>query len=235
MKRYLKPLPCLLSLVMCFALSATASSNAPQSEVSASTAAAWAAADAAHAEQVSIAKNYAYMDLDSASEEMKETILEARKTIIYSQSWVAEGVTGTITDVDGTVTELPTFSELFPQWDMPAVETTSEDTEELLSTASSTAITKTYSPFLRNPSDSYNTSPFCYLTNKGNYVNTTIAALYTKNCNIGFATGGYSLGYATYLSQGQVFGIQTKYSSVNVRASTYSTPDSSKMTVSYEG
>ena len=46
-------------------------------------------------------------------------ILEARKLIINSTSWVADGHNGG-TLVDGKPVPLPHFSDLFPGWDMPA-------------------------------------------------------------------------------------------------------------------
>lgn len=67
------------------------------------------------------AREFAYLDLDSASDEMKEKILEARRVIIFSLSWVADGYTGYVTNVKTgeIIKTLPTFSELFPDWDMP--------------------------------------------------------------------------------------------------------------------
>lgn len=67
------------------------------------------------------AETYAYLDLDSASPAMKEKILASRNTIIYSKDWVADGHTGYVTDVvTGEIIEpLPSFSSLFPDWDLP--------------------------------------------------------------------------------------------------------------------
>lgn len=68
--------------------------------------------------QLEEAKKIAYQDLEGASEEMQAKILEARKLIINSTSWVADGHNGG-TLVDGKPVPLPHFSELFPGWDMP--------------------------------------------------------------------------------------------------------------------
>ncbi len=66
------------------------------------------------------AAEYAYLDLDSASEELKEKILEARRIIIFHSRWVADGYSGNIVNViTGESEPLPTFSELFPGWDLP--------------------------------------------------------------------------------------------------------------------
>lgn len=64
---------------------------------------------------------YAYMDIESASKELKSTILAARSVIIYNCNWVADEITGQITRNDGTIEVLPKFHELFPSdWDIPA-------------------------------------------------------------------------------------------------------------------
>ena len=61
------------------------------------------------------------MNLDQASEAMQEKILQAREEIIFSKSWVADGLQGFVYDKDGNVIEeVPQFSEIFPaDWDMP--------------------------------------------------------------------------------------------------------------------
>ena len=68
---------------------------------------------------------YAYMDLNTESEPMQLVILEARKRIVFRQGWVADGVTGYVTDKDGNILDvLPHFSELFPSdWDPPIMST----------------------------------------------------------------------------------------------------------------
>ncbi len=66
----------------------------------------------------------AYMDIDKADSELKEKILDARKTVIYSYSWVNDvDVPGGISySADPDTREVsfdPLFSELFPGWDVP--------------------------------------------------------------------------------------------------------------------
>lgn len=70
------------------------------------------------------AEQYAGLALDSATEEEQELILAAREVIINSQSWAADGLTVTVTEEDGIEYTLPSFSELFPDWDMPTTDTT---------------------------------------------------------------------------------------------------------------
>lgn len=60
----------------------------------------------------------AYADIYAAPEEWKEKILEARSEVIFSTSWAVNGA-GCIVHTDGTIEELPEFSELFPGWDVP--------------------------------------------------------------------------------------------------------------------
>lgn len=60
----------------------------------------------------------AYMDIAEAPE-LEDEILEAREEIIYGdQAWTVDGVASIINE-DGTVEELPEFSDLFPGWDIP--------------------------------------------------------------------------------------------------------------------
>lgn len=221
-----------LLLAMCLCTSAFAVSDSTSSELDTS--------EIALAEKVAEAEQYAYMDLDSASDDMKETILEARSTIIYSESWVADGYTGyIIDDADGTVEEVPSFSELFPDWDMPTVDDTAvEDATNMAEsqTASITSIppnSKTCKVYLKNPSDSKNTSPFCTISHKGSWIETSAKTLIPQTYNVGYSRSGYSLGYAVNLTRTQKFKVST-YSyqmDIAVRASTYSTPGYATLTV----
>ena len=63
---------------------------------------------------------YAYMNYDSADEELKPVILAARDRIIFRYSWVANGLSGDIIHTDGSRDALPEFSEIFPaDWKVP--------------------------------------------------------------------------------------------------------------------
>ena len=66
------------------------------------------------------AKKITYWELKTASKEEQAKILEARKLIINSTSWVADGYNAFTIDTDGNRVPLPHFSELFPGWEMPA-------------------------------------------------------------------------------------------------------------------
>lgn len=62
------------------------------------------------------ASEFAYLDADKATPELKEKILEARKEIIYNTDWVADGYVGCIRNIKTgkLIKELPEFSEVFP-------------------------------------------------------------------------------------------------------------------------
>lgn len=66
----------------------------------------------------------AYLDIDTAEPAMQEAILGAGDTVLYQHSWVADGYEAYIQDVaTGEVVQtLPTFSELFPGWQLPRAE-----------------------------------------------------------------------------------------------------------------
>lgn len=85
---------------------------------------AWAAAEAAYNAKVEAAKEYAYRDISEATPAEKAKIMDARNTIIYSQGWVADGYELALVKADGTVENMPKFSELFPDWDIPVLNVT---------------------------------------------------------------------------------------------------------------
>lgn len=69
-------------------------------------------------EELSTVAPYAYMNLDTASEPLKDKILESRNIIIQSQSWSTDPRSYTKLP-DGTIEYDPLFSDLFPGWDLP--------------------------------------------------------------------------------------------------------------------
>lgn len=78
-----------------------------------------AQAEAEREKKLEEARKIAYQDLKTASKEMQAKILEARKLIINSTSWAADGYTAFTIDENGKKTQLPHFSDLFPGWEMP--------------------------------------------------------------------------------------------------------------------
>jgi len=63
----------------------------------------------------------AYLDIETASPEMKLEILEARKVVINNTEWVADGLDGWVENVKTgeIIRRIPNFSELFPGWEIP--------------------------------------------------------------------------------------------------------------------
>lgn len=92
---------------------------APEKQDAAEAAKADAQAEAERVKKLEEAKKIAYQDLKTASKEMQAKILEARKLIINSTSWAADGYTAFTIDENGKKTPLPHFSDLFPGWEMP--------------------------------------------------------------------------------------------------------------------
>lgn len=80
--------------------------------------------EAAYDEQLQELNDIAYLDVDTASPEMQEKILEARKEIIYNTEWVADGHIGYIQNMETgeIIREVPEFSEVFPGWDIPIID-----------------------------------------------------------------------------------------------------------------
>lgn len=51
---------------------------------------------------------------------MKQKILDARKIIVTTKDWVADGYTAYIEDENGNLLKkIPAFSEVFPGWELP--------------------------------------------------------------------------------------------------------------------
>lgn len=75
------------------------------------------------------AEKYAYMDIDKAPDYLQDDILEARNQIIFSQGWTADGINGYVCDLETgeKLYDLPKFSELFPDWDIPKMKDTISD------------------------------------------------------------------------------------------------------------
>lgn len=84
--------------------------------------------DAVGVDDMSEAKLYAYLDIEKAPESLREKILKARQAIIFSESWSADGYECYIVDVASgdKIEKLPEFSEIFPDWDAPVLDTESE-------------------------------------------------------------------------------------------------------------
>lgn len=201
----------------------------------------------------------AYMEIENASDEMRAHIIAAREEIIFSESWVADGLSCYICDEDGNIKEvLPQFSDLFPaDWDLPVLRE-NENEAEIRSEANRESVNEMSSsydicPFfegsirLVKPSDSAITSPFCRIATTGfpgtsNEYNVETIYVYgvygnlqeqgTYNVGCSNATTGVSLSHATRVSNGDsvVFNPPSNIT-VGVRASTYDSVGSWNMQV----
>lgn len=63
----------------------------------------------------------AYLDINTAPESLKETILQARSVIIFSTGWVTDDPEnhGSFHSETSERFFIPKFSDLFPDWDLP--------------------------------------------------------------------------------------------------------------------
>ena len=189
----------------------------------------------------------AYLDLDEAPAEMKDDIIDARNTIIFSEDWVADGYFAEVYDTDGTlIRSIPQFSELFPNWDIPVAECVKPvpvmkigDLESsMLNANSDWTLLGSFSIYLKKPGNTNTTSFASLYANPltiGNSLRTYVTSLTSsETCNIGYTnmSTGTSLGYVNYLSLGQsctIHGVGGL--TVGIRASTHSSPGWSILSV----
>lgn len=63
--------------------------------------------------------DYAHMDIDTAPEELRQTILDARSSILHDPNWTVDGQWGHyfVTDGERVFAPYDEFSKLFPGWD----------------------------------------------------------------------------------------------------------------------
>lgn len=72
---------------------------------------------------------YAYMDIHSVDPELIPVILEARNRIIFTHSWTADEIDGSILDEEGNAIEtVPLFHDVFSaDWEVPCFPSSSEE------------------------------------------------------------------------------------------------------------
>lgn len=191
----------------------------------------------------------AYMEIDETTSRAEvEQILAARNDIIFSTSWVADGMKCYILNKDGEIEKvIPNFSDIFPaDWELPDL----EDQEEALNKLSpwqpeaSMPLSGAMQPFYNNsvwlskPSGQYNTSPFCSFSTT-NYVGgtyrghlETVSTIgYNANTdatyNVGYSNvdTGKSLGFVERIPECLPCGCEPPSRiTLGVRASTYTDP-----------
>lgn len=196
---------------------------------------------------------YAYMDENVASPEMKEKILEAREVIIFSENWVADGYTGYIGNaLTGEMRELPSFSELFPDWEIPVndvLQTRQEQVPEIQQESPKAEyLSSRYRDwmgvfsgkvYLRVASTTSNASPFTHVYMDPVEIGSVIQCYATEltsseTCNIGFSdynTGKSYLSGTNLYPYDYVILESVHYEDIGVRASTMSSAGWSSMRV----
>ncbi len=186
----------------------------------------------------------AYMNLESASPDMQEKILEARSQIISgSVSWYddSNGLVA-VWGNDNTREwgEMPTFSELFPGWDNPSLSTDPATDQPSISP-------RTYLYFgsvrLVTASGSQLTAPFfTWDLGRQFYLCKMLVAGRGKNkqCNIGITdlVKNISVAQLENCNVGAYLSVKIpgmNYPRLGFRASTYeSNPDSALIDISYD-
>lgn len=186
--------------------------------------------------RIAAAKEIAYMDVNSASAEMQECILEAREVIIESKSWVANGWTTTITHADGTVENVPTFSECFPGWDIPACES-ADAMRSIMANSYDSPFADFVYVSLPKASSTTNAPTAFYVNGIEHKLEVRVKNLYTStSCNLGFVNTdlGFSVAHLVNMRVNDL--IQTEVdrdvdppANIAVRASTYVTPGSANL------
>lgn len=187
----------------------------------------------------------AYSEIDeSTTEAEREQILEARSEIIYSHSWVADGLSACILDENGNVEEiLPQFSEIFPEdWEEPIEKTSIEEQDDAvipMSTKYDWCPFYNDSVFLKVPSAT-DTAPFCQFATtafSGTYNEYRVVEVVTKGIrnypsevgkyNVGYSNAktGKSLSYAVDLNNGKSLTVYPPANiTLGVRVSSYDYP-----------
>lgn len=194
----------------------------------------------------------AYSDLEQADEETKAEILQARRQIIYSYDWCADG--GLMVVRNGNeFTIPPLFSELFPDWDVPVEEpdTCLADTNDEIAPQDDASISSDTIYIFNSgyyiPANNPNKiAPNFFTTDtiKGSFINafSTWASTIPANMahyNIGFTdpSTNTSLGSARNRPAGAdgaitYYANPYKLSRISTRASTNSNPGMAHMIVS---
>lgn len=140
-------------------------------------------------------EEYAQMSLEGASPELVEIILDSRWELVYGhQAWTVNGAVS-IQHEDGTVEQLPEFSDLFPGWNLTEIsrhgaQTVTVFPNSLSAPASPRAIGFNSTITLAMPISGKNTTPFYYFNGTGEEIVTwaeTIAAPESqKYFNVGY-------------------------------------------------
>lgn len=185
---------------------------------------------------------------DTTSEAMEKQILAARNRIIFSTSWVADGMNCHVSDKNGNIKRIiPNFSDVFPDdWELPDLDDQEEASSSYVPWQSETImpLSMDLHPFYNNsvwlskPSGDHSTSPFCSFSttnNLGGGIRGCIEEVYTfgyheesdATYNVGYSNEDTkkSLGFVEHLSNGESCDCEPPFDiTLGVRASTYTNP-----------
>lgn len=200
-------------------------------------------------EELKRLEKIAYLDVDTASPEKRQEILNARSVVVYTKDWVADGITGWVEDITTgeVIRYVPSFSEVFPGWDIPKAEISEKVTDfitidgfpsQQANRLSDWKYMNSYRTYLEKASDTEAATPFVFVVNenyKMMYLKSYAEELTSsKTCNIGFSDFDTfeSLGYKLDLGPKEAFAISTSgRAHIYVRASTNSIPGYATMAI----
>lgn len=202
------------------------------SAAAASEAAGLVVPDAELAAKIAGAKKYAYIDLKTAPNEMwVNRVLNARRLVIDSESWVADGFDAVVVHADGTETKLPHFSELFPEdWELPVDQAAAKAAAEAKKAEQGQSRFRRVSCYLDYPDPDHFTSPFYQLVHQGSALETTVQQLPAGGtCNLGYTDmeTGVSFLQRSRMEVGDTLRLSTNRNTeyfFGVRGSTFDVP-----------
>lgn len=142
------------------------------------------AANITNAKDMSV-KQLAYMDIAHAPAALKDDILSAREEIIYgNQAWTVDGAVSIIRK-DGSVEELPEFTDLYPGWEIPEHKPAIV-TSDVASYSGRSTIGYTGNVYLTRASSTVNSKSFYSFTGDGREVGAYAITLPGASYNLGF-------------------------------------------------
>lgn len=186
-------------------------------------------------------ESWAYKDYFRESNSEKANILKARSIMMQKTDWVADGFIGYYTAPDGTVEEIPSFSEVFPDWDIKQIWAYNNKVDVLTKQATASKSLATPWPEYFNcniPVATDQFAPMKHITSMvgtGNYTTTVLSLNTCTTCNIGYnfkIHGGYGedVGFKGNIPVGGNFSVYFRnvgYMDIlRIRVSTYSTAGS---------
>lgn len=163
----------------------------------------------------------AYLELESVPQAMWDSILQARRTIIYGdQAWTVNGATQII-HADGTAEMLPEFKDLYPGWEVPQ----SSFVQATVACVSSARTNHYEGNVHLKLADNLLNPAFYAFTSTGKPLNAYAKTLPGDRCNIGFTNEDTfrDVGWTPNLAKGDIHQLKNPEAGVrySARASVY--------------